>query len=85
MKHVILLIGLLAATPAAALDDPMLKRAEAVLKRQPIIDGHNDYPGALRGSFGEGWEGKDGAAKEQNGAREGTNHGWPFLSGWSSY
>ena len=42
MKHVILLIGLLAATPAAALDDPMLKRAEAVLKRQPIIDGHND-------------------------------------------
>ena len=59
MKHVILLIGLLAATPAAALDDPMLKRAEAVLKRQPIIDGHNDYPGALRGSFGEGWWSQD--------------------------
>ena len=46
---------LMAATPAVALDDPFLKRAEAVLKRQPIIDGHNDWPGALRGSFGEGW------------------------------
>ena len=59
MKTALLLIGLLAATPALALDDPMLKRAEAVLKRQPIIDGHNDYPGALRGSFGEGWWSQD--------------------------
>lgn len=57
MKHA-LIAGLVAATlstPAFALDDPMLKRAEAVLKRQPIIDGHNDWPGALRGSFGESW------------------------------
>ncbi|WP_372918313.1 membrane dipeptidase, partial [Sandarakinorhabdus sp.] len=62
MKHALLLIGLLAAapaTPALALDDQMLKRAEAVLKRQPIIDGHNDWPGALRGSFGEGWWSQD--------------------------
>lgn len=52
-----LLAAVLAAVPgpAAALDDPLLRRAEAVLKRQPIIDGHNDWPGALRQQFGEGW------------------------------
>jgi membrane dipeptidase len=57
MKHTLLIAGLLAATatPVLAFDDPMLKRAEAVLKRQPIIDGHNDWPGALRQSFGESW------------------------------
>lgn len=27
----------------------------AVLKKQPVIDGHNDWPGALRGRFGEDW------------------------------
>ncbi|WP_156256538.1 dipeptidase [Sandarakinorhabdus oryzae] len=57
-----LFAGLLVAalsTPAFALDDPFLKRAEAVLKRQPIIDGHNDWPGALRGSFGEAWWSQD--------------------------
>lgn len=59
MKHALLMLGLLAAalpsSAAFALDDPFMKRAEDVLKRQPIIDGHNDWPGALRGSFGEGW------------------------------
>jgi membrane dipeptidase len=56
MMNRALFAGLLAlATPALALDDPFLKRAEAVLKRQPVIDGHNDWPGALRGSFGEAW------------------------------
>lgn len=57
-----LVAGLLATTlaaPALALEDPFLKRAEAVLKRQPVIDGHNDWPGALRGSFGEGWWSQD--------------------------
>ncbi|WP_353218450.1 dipeptidase [Sandarakinorhabdus sp.] len=57
MIHKLVIAGLLAATslPAAALEDPYMRRAEAVLKRQPIIDGHNDWPGALRGSFGESW------------------------------
>ena len=55
MKQLLLLAALLTAAPALALDDPLLKRAEAVLKRQPIIDGHNDWPGALRGNFGESW------------------------------
>ena len=50
------LLALLAiASPAVAADDPNLARAYAVLKRQPIIDGHNDWPEQLRGQFGEGW------------------------------
>ncbi len=55
MKHILPLLALLIAAPAFAQDDPFLKRAETVLKRQPIIDGHNDWPGALRQSFGESW------------------------------
>jgi membrane dipeptidase len=46
---------LLTTAPALAADDPMLARAQAVLKKQPVIDGHNDWPGALRGNFGEQW------------------------------
>ncbi|KAB7644950.1 dipeptidase [Polymorphobacter fuscus] len=42
------------AAPASA-GDPYLARAHAVLKRQPIIDGHNDWAEQLRGQFGEGW------------------------------
>jgi membrane dipeptidase len=53
------LLATTVAAPALALDDPWMKRAEAVLKRQPVIDGHNDWPGALRGSFGEGWWAQD--------------------------
>jgi membrane dipeptidase len=50
------LLALLAiASPATAADDPNLTRAYAVLKRQPIIDGHNDWPEQLRGQFGEKW------------------------------
>ena len=59
LKPILALLLLGSAVPALALDDPMMKRAEAVLKRQPIIDGHNDWPGALRGSFGEGWWSQD--------------------------
>jgi membrane dipeptidase len=46
---------LLIAGPAAAADDPLLARARTVLKTQPIIDGHNDWPEQLRGQFGEKW------------------------------
>lgn len=54
-KSVLAVILLVSAVPAFALDDPLMMRAQAVLKRQPIIDGHNDWPEALRGQFGEGW------------------------------
>ncbi len=51
-----LLLGTSAALPAfAQAADPALARAMAVLKKQPVIDGHNDWPGALRGGFGEKW------------------------------
>ncbi|MBC7521526.1 MAG: membrane dipeptidase [Sandarakinorhabdus sp.] len=46
---------LLPASPVAGADDPNLPRAHAVLKAQPIIDGHNDWAEQLRGQFGEKW------------------------------
>ncbi len=58
MNRTPLLIALLlSAAPvfAAPAADPYLARAHAVLKQQPIIDGHNDWPEQLRGQFGEKW------------------------------
>lgn len=50
------LAALLLGTAASAQPaDKDLARAAAVLKKQPVIDGHNDWPGALRGGFGEKW------------------------------
>jgi membrane dipeptidase len=46
---------ILVSSAAQAADDPNLARALAVLKRQPIFDGHNDWPEQLRGRFGEAW------------------------------
>ncbi len=50
-----LLLSAALAAPAMAADDPLLARARAVLKAQPVIDGHNDWPEQLRGQFGEKW------------------------------
>ncbi len=46
---------LMATTAMAQTADANLARAKAILKQQPVIDGHNDWPGALRQGFGEGW------------------------------
>ncbi|GGI72493.1 dipeptidase [Polymorphobacter multimanifer] len=55
-KLILPLAALLLGTSALAqAPDPALQRAMAVLKKQPVIDGHNDWPGALRGGFGEKW------------------------------
>ncbi|WP_426170025.1 dipeptidase [Sandarakinorhabdus sp. DWP1-3-1] len=54
----LMLASPLLAAPASG-DDPSLARARAVLKAQPIIDGHNDWPEQLRGQFGEKWWGVD--------------------------
>jgi membrane dipeptidase len=51
--------ALLLSSMAFAAEDPLRAHAEAVLKKQPVIDGHNDWPMALRMSFGEGWWGVD--------------------------
>lgn len=58
MRTLTLVAALLLGGPpalAAPAADPYLARAHAVLKRQPIIDGHNDWPEQLRGQFGEKW------------------------------
>ena len=55
MRQIALLALALLASPAFAADDPNLARARAVLKAQPIIDGHNDWAEQLRGQFGEKW------------------------------
>ena len=55
MRILPLLALFLIAAPGVAADDPNLARAHALLKRQPIIDGHNDWPEQLRGQFGEKW------------------------------
>jgi membrane dipeptidase len=51
-KSLIVLAVFVAAAPLlAALSpqtDPMLERARRLLKEVPVIDGHNDYPWALR-------------------------------------
>ncbi len=38
--------------PASAADDPNLIRARAILRRVPLIDGHNDYPWEVREKAG---------------------------------
>ena len=45
------LAALLLASPAAAQDDAALARAERILARAPVIDGHNDLPWELRDAF----------------------------------
>jgi len=61
MKHlryaVMPLLAIFSALPvsAAPQDEALRVRAEAVLRAQPVIDGHNDWPMALRMSFGERW------------------------------
>lgn len=57
MRRLVLLLScaaMAAAVPAAAqpIDPAAMKRIDRVLKRTPLIDGHNDLPGELRGSYG---------------------------------
>ena len=60
MRIISLLALLLVSAPAfAAPEGNWAAKAQAVLKRQPIIDGHNDWAEQLRGQFGEKWWGVD--------------------------
>src|SRR5690242_15715601 len=61
MTKLPLLAGLLLAvplfafaqsTPSSANDAQLQKRVERVLTRTPLIDGHNDLPGAISMGFG---------------------------------
>ena len=62
MRILPLIALLLIASPGVAAPDPDLARARAILKRQPIIDGHNDWAEQLRVQFGEKWWSVDLAA-----------------------
>jgi membrane dipeptidase len=60
MRHTFAFAAILAlAVPALAAEDANLAQAHALLKQQPIIDGHNDWAEQLRGQFGEKWWGVD--------------------------
>ena len=55
MRSFVLFAALLLSTAAQAQQpiDPKVKaRIDRILKRTPLIDGHNDLPWALRGDFG---------------------------------
>ena len=52
MKTLALIAALLFTTPAIAAPTPD-QRAAAVLRSVPLTDGHNDWPSALRGSYGQ--------------------------------
>lgn len=49
MRTLPLLLALLLAGSAATAQNDLLARARALHKQVPLIDGHNDYPWALRG------------------------------------
>lgn len=52
-------VSVMAQTPAAPtqIDPRVSQRIDRILKRTPLIDGHNDLPWALRGDFGNKVEG----------------------------
>ncbi len=39
--------------------DPYLEQARAILKKAPLVDGHNDLPMVIRDGFGGDVEGHD--------------------------
>ncbi|WP_240913817.1 dipeptidase [Sphingomonas sp. HDW15A] len=46
------LLATATASTAQPIDSATQKRIDRILKRTPLIDGHNDLPWALRGDFG---------------------------------
>ena len=61
MLKLLTALVLAAATPALSAT-PGDARIDRILKSTPLIDGHNDWPGRLRGDFAEGWWSADLAA-----------------------
>ena len=55
MRYLILTAALVAASPAAAqpIDAAVQARIDRILKKTPLIDGHNDLPWALRQDHGQ--------------------------------
>ena len=61
MRLSILLLAAASLLPVSAMAQPLdpkvSQRIDRILKRTPLIDGHNDLPWALRGDFGSKVEG----------------------------
>ena len=60
MRSFVLLAAMIAATPALAqqpIDPKVQARIDRILKKTPLIDGHNDLPWALRQDHGQSVEG----------------------------
>src|SRR5687768_10894502 len=60
MRPFVLLAAMIAATPALAqqpIDPKVQARIDRILKKTPLIDGHNDLPWALRQDHGQSVEG----------------------------
>jgi len=52
LTALLLTIGAIVTVRGTAQPDPMLDRAKRLLKEVPVIDGHNDYPWAVREKAG---------------------------------
>ena len=67
MRSLILAAALLAATPLSAqpIDPATQARIDRILKKTPLIDGHNDLPWALRQDHGGSVEGLQSGTDER--------------------
>jgi membrane dipeptidase len=68
MRSFVLLAVMTAATPSLAqqpIDPKVQARIDRVLKKTPLIDGHNDLPWALRQEHGQSVEGLESGADKR--------------------
>ena len=68
MRSFVLLAVMIAATPSLAqqpIDPKVQARIDRVLKKTPLIDGHNDLPWALRQEHGQSVEGLESGADKR--------------------
>ncbi len=68
MRSFVLLAAMIAATPALAqqpIDPKVQARIDRVLKKTPLIDGHNDLPWALRQDHGQSAEGLESGTDQR--------------------
>ncbi|HYC95637.1 MAG TPA: dipeptidase [Sphingomicrobium sp.] len=68
MRSFVLLAAMITATPLLAqqpIDPKVQARIDRILKKTPLIDGHNDLPWALRQDHGQSVEGLEGGTDKR--------------------
>ena len=68
MRSFVLLAAMIAATPTLAqqpIDSKAQARIDRILKKTPLIDGHNDLPWALRQDHGQSVEGLESGTDQR--------------------